>query len=162
MAAEKAPSAGTPGPNLRSLPVTWRPTRTRAVLRIAAVLLFGVFLLIAVLMPGSGGAPWSVVDKVSLTGAAALFAAGLLMLSRPRVDADEAGVTVVNLINRRRLAWAEIVRVNLRQGDPWALLDLADGSTVPAMGIQPAGGRDQAIRAARELRDLVELHGTAH
>jgi hypothetical protein len=29
------------------------------------------------------------------------------------------------------------------------------------MGIQPSGGRDQAVRAALQLRDLVEARGAA-
>ncbi len=73
--------------------------------------------------------------------------------------ARQEGVTVVNLTTKRELAWAQVLRVNLRDGDPWVHLDLADGTSLPAMGIQPGIAKDQAIRDARALRDLTETHG---
>lgn len=59
-----------------------------------------------------------------------------------------------------RLSWAEILRVNLRVGDPWVFLDLSDGTSMPALGIQPGIAKQQAIRDARTLRALAERHGT--
>ncbi|MYV89230.1 PH domain-containing protein, partial [Streptomyces sp. SID1034] len=84
----------------------------------------------------------------------------LVLLSRPKVVADDAGVTVVNLTARRRLAWPEILRVNLRPGDPWVFLDLSDGTSLPALGIQPGSGKARAIRDAKALRALAESHGS--
>ncbi|MFD0346499.1 PH domain-containing protein [Kitasatospora aburaviensis] len=55
----------------------------------------------------------------------------------------------MNFVRSRRLAWAEIVRVNFRQGDPWATLDLADGTSLAAVGIQSGVGKAQAIADAR-------------
>ncbi|MFH8851235.1 S9 family peptidase, partial [Streptomyces rimosus] len=34
-------------------------------------------------------------------------------------DGELDGITVVNLTKKRELAWAQVLRVNLRQGDPW-------------------------------------------
>jgi hypothetical protein len=84
----------------------------------------------------------------------------LTLLSRPKVVADENGVTVVNLTRTRRLAWAEILRVNLRPGDPWVFLDLSDGTSLPVLGIQPGVAKARAISDARALRALAENHGT--
>jgi hypothetical protein len=151
--AEPEPAA--PGPALPELPVTWRATRTRAVLLPVALLLVVLFAAMAAALPAN----WHANDRVALVVTGVLFAAALVMLSRPRVSADRDGVTVVNFIHTRHLDWAEIVRVNLRQGDPWAALDLSDGSTLATVGIQPAAGRLQAIEAARALRDLVDAHG---
>ena len=53
-----------------------------------------------------------------------------------------------------------MLHVNLRAGDPWVYLDLADGTSLPAMGIQPGIARQQAVRDARRLRELAEAHGT--
>lgn len=78
------------------------------------------------------------------------------MLSRPKVVADETGVTVVNITSRRHLDWAEIVQVNLRPGDPWVFLDLSDGTSLPALGIQPGIAKQRAIEDARALRSLAE------
>jgi hypothetical protein len=96
-----------------------------------------------------------------MVAAAVVILAVLTLLSRPRVTADRDGVTIVNLVTRRRLAWAQLVRVGLAPGDPWVHLDLADGTTLAAMGIQPASGRAAALRDARLLRALAEEYGTA-
>ncbi|MFI6643073.1 PH domain-containing protein [Streptomyces sp. NPDC050504] len=138
-----------------TLPVTFRPTRTRAVLLTVGAVMFGVITAIALILeklnPG---------ERISFVFVAALFFGVLALLSRPKVVADDTGVTVVNLTRRRRLAWAEILRVNLRAGDPWVFLDLSDGTSLPALGIQPGIGRAQAVRDARALRALAESHGT--
>jgi hypothetical protein len=64
---------------------------------------------------------------------------------------------VVNGFRSRRYDWSEVVRVSLRQGSPWATLDLSDGTSVAAMGIQGSDGT-RAIRQVRELRALVDAH----
>jgi hypothetical protein len=99
-------------------------------------------------------------ERASFVFTAALFFGVLALLSRPKVVADDEGVTVVNLTRTRRLAWAEILQVNLREGDPWVFLDLSDGTSMPALGIQPGIGKQQAIRDARALRALTEARGT--
>ena len=151
------PTGDRTAPGLPELPVTWRATRTRAVLLPVAALIVVLFAVIAVALPYN----WHIYDRAALVTVGLLFGAVLVMLSRPRVTADRDGVTVVNFVRTQRLDWAEIVRVNLRRGDPWPVLDLADGSTLATVGIQPGAGREQAIAAARALRDLVEAHGAA-
>lgn len=142
-------------PELPILPVTFRPTRTRAVLLTVGAAMFAVITAIALLLetlsPG---------ERVSFIFTALLLFGVMLLLSRPKVVADEAGVTVVNLTTRRRLEWAEIVRVNLRPGDAWVFLDLSDGTSLPALGIQPGVAKEQAIRDARALRALADSHGS--
>jgi hypothetical protein len=145
-----------------ALPVTFRPVVTRLVLLVMAVALFGTLTSVAVLMPHDGAAPWSTADRATVVVTAALICAVLVLLSRPRAVADRDGLTVVNLTVKRRFAWPEVVRVNLRAGDAWVHLDLADGTTLAVMGIQPGIARQQALRDARRLRDLVEALGEAH
>ncbi|MFD3517585.1 PH domain-containing protein [Streptomyces sp. NPDC058657] len=148
------PSA-VPQPELPALPVTFRPHRTRVVLLTIGVLMFAtisaVGLLLETLSPG---------ERVSFVFTGALMFGVLILLSRPKVVADEAGVTVVNLTSKRRLEWAEIVKVNLRPGDAWVFLDLSDGTSLPALGIQPGIAKEKAIRDARTLRALAEARGT--
>ena len=76
-------------------------------------------------------------------------------MSRCRIDADEAGLTVVNGFRTRHYAWEEVVGVTMRPGDPWAVLDLANGLGRSAMGIQGSDGA-RARRQVRELRALIE------
>ncbi|GAA2587146.1 PH domain-containing protein [Streptomyces tubercidicus] len=139
---------------LPSLPVTFRPTRTRVVLYSVGLAQFAALTAIALALPNLSGG-----ERLSFVLTGLLVLAVLLLLARPKVVAHQEGVTVVNLTTKRELAWAQVVRVNLRVGDPWVHLDLADGTSLPAMGIQPGIARDQAIRDARALRDLTEKHG---
>lgn len=143
------------------LPHTFRPTRTRLVLMTLGGCVFAVLTVIAVLLPAGGAVAWSVGEKVVISLCGLLVWGVLALLSRPRAVADEDGLTVVNLTARRRLAWAQIVAVSLRPGDPWVSLDLDDGTTLAVMAIQPGAGRAEALRDARALRALVERHGTA-
>lgn len=143
--------------DLPTLPVTFRPGRTRAVLLAAAVVTFVLVSTIALLLdrlsPG---------ERLSFIFTAALLAGVAVMLARPKVVADETGVTVVNFASTRRLAWAEIVQVHLRVGDPWVFLDLSDGTSLAAIGIQPGIAKAQAVADARALRSLVEARSGEH
>ncbi|MET9466389.1 PH domain-containing protein [Streptomyces sp. NPDC006544] len=138
-----------------ALPVTFRPTRTRAVLLGVGAAMFATITTIALILetlhPG---------ERIAFVFTAVLLSSVLVLLSRPKVVADEAGVTVVNLTTTRRLEWAQILRVNLRPGDAWVFLDLSDGTSLPALGIQPGVAKDQAIADARALRALAETRGT--
>ncbi|OCC08939.1 PH domain-containing protein [Streptomyces sp. PTY087I2] len=144
-----------PRPELPTLPVTFRPTLTRVVLLSVGLAMFLVITVVALMLerlnPG---------ERASFIFVAALFFGVLALLSRPKVAADDTGVTVVNLTRTRRLAWEEILRVNLRSGDPWVFLDLSDGTSLPVLGIQPGLAKQQAIRDARALRSLAESRGT--
>ncbi|MCD9143216.1 PH domain-containing protein [Streptomyces albireticuli] len=146
----------TPPPaGLPQLPVTFRPTRTRIVLLSLGAALFTVLTVMSLTLSTLTGG-----DRATFIGTGLLFFAALAVLSRPKVVASEEGVTVVNLATTRRLAWAQVVRVNLRAGDAWVHLDLSDGTSLPAMGIQPGVAKQQAIADARALRALAEAHGT--
>lgn len=135
------------------LPVTFRPGRTRVVLLTAGVLIFLTISAVALLLEQLGPG-----ERASFVVTGGLIFWVLSMLARVRVLAEESGVTVVNIASRRRLDWAEILQVNLRPGDPWVFLNLSDGTSLPALGIQPGINKEQAIADARSLRALVEAH----
>ncbi|MFF1262271.1 MULTISPECIES: PH domain-containing protein [unclassified Streptomyces] len=139
-----------------TLPVTFRPARTRAVLLglggAMFVTLTAIALRLGSLNPG---------DRLTFIFTGALLLGGLVLLARPKVVADDEGVTVVNIARSRRLAWAEIVQVTLRPGDPWVFLNLSDGTSLAAMGIQPAMAKERALADARALRALSEARSTA-
>ncbi|MBY8884236.1 PH domain-containing protein [Streptomyces sp. PTM05] len=139
-----------------ALPVTFRPVRTRVVLLTVGSVMLITFATVALAMP----APWAAADRATMIGTGLIIFAVLALLSRPKVVATRDGVTVVNLTTVRRLAWAEVLRVNLRAGDPWVYLDLADGTSLAAMGIQPGIARQQAVSDARRLRALADALGT--
>ncbi|MDH6432785.1 hypothetical protein M2158_001262 [Streptomyces sp. SAI-144] len=141
---------------LPTLPVTFRPSRTRAVLLTAGVAIFVTITVIALLLEQLGPG-----ERLSFIFTAALLAGVLFLLARVKVVADESGVTVQNIAGRRRLQWAEIIQVNLRPGDPWVFLNLSDGTSLPALGIQPGIAKQQAIADAKALRALAEARSTA-
>ncbi|MFD8395201.1 PH domain-containing protein [Streptomyces sp. NPDC059680] len=144
-------------PSLPALPVTFRPGHTRVILLTAGVAIFltisGVAMLLEQLGPG---------ERASFVVTGALIFWALAQLARVRVVADESGVTVVNIAGKRHLEWAEIVQVNLRPGDPWVFLNLSDGTSLPALGIQPGLAKQRAIADAQALRALVEARSPAH
>ncbi|MBO1331531.1 PH domain-containing protein [Streptomyces sp. VRA16 Mangrove soil] len=138
-----------------ALPVTFQPGHTRAVLHTLGAASFVTITVIALVL-----GEMSAGEKFSFIFTAALFWGVLALLARPKVVADDEGVTVVNIARSRRLAWAEIVQVNLRPGDPWVFLNLTDGTSMAAMGIQPGLAKKSAIRDAKALRALAESRGT--
>ncbi|MFD9332136.1 PH domain-containing protein [Streptomyces sp. NPDC060065] len=142
---------------LPALPVTFRPSRTRAVLVSTGVAILVVLTTVVMLLEQLGPG-----ERLSFILTGALIFGVLLMLARPKVVADESGVTVVNIASSRRLAWAEILQVNLRPGDPWVFLNLSDGTSLPALGIQPGIAKHRAIEDARALRALAEARSTGH
>lgn len=154
---ERTYDVPTPVPSgLPELPVTFRPTRTRVVLLSIGAALLAVLTVLSLMLEA-----FTTGDRATFIGTGLLVFGVLVLLSRPKVVASDEGVTVVNLTTSRKLAWAQIVRVNLRVGDAWVHLDLSDGTSLPAMGIQPGIAKDQAVADARALRALVEAHGTA-
>lgn len=149
------PAARAELPALPALPVTFRPNGTRAVLLSVGTVMLVVITAMSVMLEKLNAG-----ERVSFVFVGLLFFGVLVLLSRPKVVADDTGVTVVNITRTRRLEWAEILRVNLRVGDPWVFLDLSDGTSLAALGIQPGVAKQKAVRDARTLRALAESHGT--
>ncbi len=142
--------------DLPPLPATFRPSLTRAILIGCGIGIFVVITAIACLLGIGGG------EAASFVLTAVLLAGVCFLLARPKVVATTEGVTVVNLTTRRTLGWAQIVRVTLRGGDPWAFLDLSDGTSLPVLGIQPGLAREKAVFDARALSALVDAHTPVH
>jgi hypothetical protein len=133
------------------LPVVWRPHRGRLVTHGFAVVVLVVVVVLAIAVPH----PFGVADRVGFVVVGAAIATVLYLLGRCRLRADADGLTVVNVIRTTELEWAEVVGVSHAVGDPWVTLDLDDGDTLPAMGIQAADG-ERARRAVVELRALLD------
>jgi hypothetical protein len=122
---------------------------------VVAALVTAAFVIIAFGLPDSGPTAWSTPERIAFAAIGPVLSSALYLLARPRIVATERGLKVVNTVRSTELEWAQIVRVNLRPGDPWVLLDLDSGEVLPAMGIQASGGK-AARRAAGELRALVD------
>jgi hypothetical protein len=148
------PSARAYGPGADR--TVLRPRRARAVVYPTAALVAGVFLAMAVLLPWSGRGAWGLGSRVALVALGAAVVWFLHRLAAVRVETDEDGVRVVNVLLSRRLEWAEVIGVRLASGDAWMMLDLSDGGTLAAMGVQKADGRygqEQARAFARMVAE---------
>lgn len=137
------------------LPHTWRPLGVRM-----AGAIFGAALLVVT------GFAWFAFDdqtreafstfqRSTVVVLGGLFYAAGFALARSRVLAESTRLVVVNGYRRHQYAWAEVLAVHLAPGAPWAVLDLADGTSQPAMGIQGSDGA-RAQRAVAELRLLID------
>lgn len=139
-----------------ALPVVWSPPRTRAVAyALAAVIVLGMLLLAVVVAP-----QFRLFDRLGLVLFGAAIGWLLHMFARCRVIAEESGLTVVNAFRTHRFDWPEVLRVTMSEGEPWPTLDLADGESIGAMGINGAE-REFAARALTELRALLTERGEA-
>lgn len=143
-------------PGAPALPVTFRPRGARRVIYPVIAVVVVAFLVGAIVLPPSYRLP----DRLAVVALSLAVAWFLHRLADVRVEADDGGLTVVNLLRRRRLAWAEVVSVRLRGAEPWVVLELADTEELPAMGIQGSDGA-HAREQARALARLVHERGTA-
>ena len=94
-------------------------------------------------------------QRLTLLVLGLLAFAAWFALVRSRVVAEDERLVVVNGYRRREFAWPQVLAVRLPPGAPWVTLDLADGTTVSAMGIQGSDGT-RARQAVRELRAVVD------
>jgi hypothetical protein len=138
-----------------SLPQTFRPLGVRIVIYVMGALLVLVTVVMWFAFPPEIRAQFTAFQVLTVIGFGAMFYAGGYALARSRLVAREDGLTVVNGYRTRRLEWNQVLAVTLRSGGPWAELDLSDGTTVAAMGIQGSDGT-RAMRQVREVRELVE------
>jgi hypothetical protein len=139
-----------------ALPVTWRPRRAPIIAYGLAVVMVAGGVFLAVALPKEFKWP----DRVGLLVFGLLVAWLLHLLGRTRVEADERGITIVNPLRVHRYEWPEVLDVTMLEGDPWPKLDLANGLTLGAMGIQSTE-RERSKKAVSELSALIHDRGEA-
>lgn len=137
-----------------ALPHTWRPLGPR----IAGSVAFGLLLVVCVFawfgFDAETRARFTIFERGTLVFIGVLGFSAMFALIRSRVVAEAGRLVVINGYRRHEFEWAEIVGVHLPPGAPWVTLDLADGTSTSAMGIQGSDG-DRARNAVRQLRRLV-------
>jgi hypothetical protein len=137
-----------------SLPHTWRPLGVRL-----AVLFFGGMLVVVcvagwIAVGSDVRAKVTIYQEATLVLLAGMAVAVAWSLYRCRVTATAGGLEVVNGYRTHHYEWPEVLAVHMPPGAPFATLDLADGTSRLALGIQSSDG-DRARQAVRELRVLV-------
>jgi hypothetical protein len=136
------------------LPHTWRPLGVR----LAGAFFGGLLLVVCAVawftFDAETRARFTVFQRGTLVFLGMIaFAAGFALV-RSRVVAEADRLVVVNGYRKRTYEWAEVLAIHLPPGAPWAVLDLADGTSAPAMGIQGSDG-GRARRAVTQLRSLL-------
>ncbi len=137
-----------------TLPHTWRPFGARMMGTMVGVSLLILTIGVWIAFGEDVRARFSFLQRATLVLFGVMAFAVWFALMRSRVTAEAGGVTVVNGYRRRDYDWSQILAVNLRRGAPWAGIDLSDGTSVSAVGIQGSDG-ERAKQAVRELRRLV-------
>lgn len=140
-----------------TLPHTFRPLGVRLAIYLLGATVLVVCTVIWLSFSPEIQAKFTLFQKVTLVGIGLMFAAAGYALARSRVVARESGVKVVNGYRVRHYEWNELLAVSLRRGSPWAVIDLSDGTSVPAMAIQGSDGA-RAVNQVRQLRALVARH----
>ena len=135
---------------------TARPVRTTKIAIAAAAVVLIVFVITAIVMPhANAGAHFNWKDQVS-TGFIGVVLAGLiLVLTRPRMRADDAGVHIRNHWGPyKTIPWDVIVGVEFPKGRRFARLVLPADETIAIYAVQRAD-RERSVAAMRELRELL-------
>jgi hypothetical protein len=138
------------------LPQTFRPLGVRLAIYGLGAMLVLVCVVIWFAFPPHIRAQFTPFQRLTVLGFGVMFGAAGFALARSRLVARQDGLTVVNGYRKRHFDWNQVLSVTLRPGSPWAVLDLSDGTSAPAMGIQGSDGQ-RAVRQVRELRHLVDV-----
>lgn len=141
-------------------PVLIRPQLTRIVAWVAAAIFLLTSVWLAAALRGSlTGGPEMVgpADRVAMVGLGVIAALGVLVFTRPRVEADADGIRVRNLLGGYQLGWEQVRAVRFDRDSSWATLELHDGDVLAVLAVQ-AVDAGRAVAAIRALRKLQAAH----
>lgn len=118
------------------------PVRLRRVATAIAVTVTAVFVLVAVLLGNtrSEGVVFGVGDQIAMVLLGLFVAAGILLIARPSLVADERGLRVRNILVSHDVPWEVVREVAFRDGSPWATLELADDDQLSLLAVQASDG----------------------
>ncbi len=133
-----------------------RPQRLRKICWVAAAFAIIGCSALAAAMSGAtgGGGSYRAGDRTALIGVGILLAVGIVMLARPRVEADEHHVCVRNIVGSYDLRWDLVRAVRFPKGSLWASLELADDERISVMAVQVID-QEYAVEAMTGLRNLL-------
>jgi len=140
-----------------------RPRRATVIARVSAAAVVVIFTAIGLALHGKtdgGTGVFGRSDQVAMIGLGIVAALGILMFTRPRIEADARGIRVRNLIGGYDLPWEVVRSVQFGRGAPWATLELQDDDLVSLMAVQ-AADKAYAVATVRALRALLATHQQA-
>jgi hypothetical protein len=152
--------AASDSPSGSPLVERFRPLGIRWAAIALGLALLAIVVTIWVAFPEETRDKFTLLQRLTLVGFGVVTVLAGYALGRCRVDAREDGLLVVNGFRSRHYPWEQISRITLRHGGPWAILELEDGSTASAMGIQGSDGT-RAVTQVKRLRSIMSAQ-TSH
>ncbi|MGV0417528.1 PH domain-containing protein [Corynebacterium segmentosum] len=130
-------------PFLRKIAIGW------VILVMAVHIFMGVTLDISFT-----GAHVTTIDKFAFPGVGIVISIlSWIALNRPRLQANEDGVEVRNIIGTRFYPWQVVYGLSFPVGQRMARLELPEFEAVPVWALQ-SGDKDTVITKVRDFRDL--------
>lgn len=138
-----------------------KPRKSRRYAIGVAVLLVVVHVTFAILLRGdSTGVYFRLADQLAFAGIGCLLAAGVLLLTRPRVRIGPRGIAVRNVLGERIVDWDLYEGLSFPDGAAWARIELPDDEYLAAMAIQ-SNDREYAVDAVDRFRALASEYATS-
>jgi len=136
--------------------LTIRPRKLRIMAWSLAAVVVVAMVVVGVLLKQSSTAAltFGTADQLAMIGLGLIIGGGILVLARPYVRADAAGLVVRNLGGARHIPWQVVRAVRFSGAAPWATLELEDDDALTLMAIQAVDG-ELAADATEGLRRLL-------
>ena len=131
----------------------FRPRGVRIVGAVVFTILAASPFVTWIFLPDSARDRFVGADLVLLTFLYGLFFAAGYAVLRCRVDATDEALVIVNGYRRREMLWADIARLGLPSGAPFARVETHDDQSINLLGIQGSDGA-YAREATRQLRRM--------
>ncbi len=121
---------------------------------VGLVMAVHIFMAIVVAI-GDTGVYVDITDQLAFIGIGLVFCAVALLLLRPRVRVDHAGVEVRNIANAQFYPWDIVYGLSFPSNAKWARLELPDFEFVPMMALNIYDKHliTQRVEAFRNLED---------
>jgi hypothetical protein len=156
-----ADSAGVTETQVPQL-VRARPQKATKIAWTLAVLVVVIMTAIGFALHGTtdgGSGVFHSSDQIAMILLGLLAGLGILLFTRPRVEADATGIRVRNLMGGYEVPWEVVRAVQFGKGSPWATLELRDDDLVTMMAVQ-AADKGYAVKTVRALRVMLAASQT--
>jgi hypothetical protein len=132
-----------------------RPVKAGRIANITALVVFVIFIVVAIVMPhANAGATFGWKDQVFTGVLGAIVAGGLHLPARPRLRADTEAVRMRSYLgNWRTIPWDVVVGVEFPRNVRFARLVLPGDETLALYAVQRLD-REQAVETMQGLRRL--------
>jgi len=128
----------------------------RLICAVVAVVVLGTMIVAGLLLKESDNSVVSfrTSDQFGIAGLGVVLAVGIVLLGRPRVDADVDGIRVRNILGTHTLPWTAVRALRFDRKSAWGSLELRNGEEIAVLALQ-AMDKERAVAAFEGLRTLL-------